>query len=272
MNARVKAFVIHLSISAAIVGMALALIFGVWYRPPFSYVQDVYGVVTTLVSVDLVLGPLLTLIVYKQGKKHLKLDLGLIGLMQVAALCYGLFVCFQWRPIYSVYNEGRFSTVNPEEYIPQENEKSPRNHPYPRYSITGPEWIGARRPVSLSDPDRYFIQFSTQSGGGLRLMPRFYVPYDAIRKEAAQAGMPVARIDFQATVSRAPQQPLHLKPHPLTAQQRAAVSNWVDGLDVPRDKVVLLPLVGQKRVGLVALEAGTGRILDTLGVPPWWDF
>ena len=272
MHVRVKAFLIHLSISTLVVGLAFGLVFGVWYPPPFSFVQDVYGVAITLVAVDLVVGPLLTFIVYNPVKKSLKFDLAMVGLMQVVALCYGLLVCFESRPVYAVYNEGRFSTVNPDEYIDAENAKIPKNHPYPRYSLTGPEWIGARPPSPMRDEDRFFITFSAESGGGMRIMPRLYTPYPSIAKEAAATGKPVTEIDFSATVSTAPTQPGHDRRGPVTAAERDKVRDWAQGLAVAPTKVVLLPLVGSKRVGIVALDAGTGRILDSIGVPPWWKF
>lgn len=272
MNVRLKAFVVHLCLSTVIVGIAFALVFGVWYRPPFSFVQDVYRVALTLVAVDLVVGPMLTYMLYKPGKKGLKFDLTMVGLMQIAALCYGLMVCFQSRPVYAVYNEGRFSTVNPDEYIDVENAKIPKNHPYPKYSLTGPVWVGARKPTPLRDEDRYFIEFSTESGGGMRLMPRLYVPYETISKEAAAAGKRIADIDFNATVSKAARQPGLPKPAPLTASDRESVRQWVQGLGLPPEKVVLLPLVGSHRVAIVAVEAGQGRILDSIAVSPWWAF
>lgn len=272
MLVRVKAFLVHLSISTLVVGLAFGLVFGVWYPPPFSFVQDVYGVAVTLVVVDLVVGPLLTLIVYKPGKKSLKFDLAVVGLMQFVALCYGLLVCFESRPVYSVYNDGRFSTVNSDEYIDAEIAKIPKNHPYPRYSLTGPVWIGARPPSPMRDEDRFFILFSAESGGGMRIMPRLYTPYPSIAKEAAAAGKSIADIDFNATVSAASTQPGHDRRGPVTAAERDKVRNWAQGLAVAPTKVVLLPLVGSKRVGIVALDADTGRILDSLGVAPWWQF
>lgn len=272
MNVRFKAFAVHLGISAVVVGIALALILLVWYPGPFAYVLDVYGVVTTLIAVDLVMGPLLTFIVFNPAKKSLKFDLAVVALLQIGALCYGLLVCFEQRPVYAVYNEGRFSTVNPDDYIEVENAKTPKNHPYPRYSLTGPVWIGAKAPTAIADFDRYFIQISGAEGGGLRLMPRFYVPYASLSTEAAAAGKLSNEIDFDATVSHAPLLPRHDKRGPVTAEQRERVGKWLDGLGVPRQKVVLLPLVGSKAVGLVALESESGRIVGSLGVAPWWKF
>ncbi len=43
-----------------------------------------------LLLIDVVLGPLLTLIVYKKGKRTLVMDLAVIAALQLAALTYGL--------------------------------------------------------------------------------------------------------------------------------------------------------------------------------------
>lgn len=272
MNVRIKAFAVHLAVSAVVVGTALSLVYFLWYPYPFAHVQKVGSVTLALVCVDLVMGPLLTYIVFKPGKKGLKFDLAMIGMLQVAALCYGMKITFEQRPVYAVYNEGRFSTVNPEEYIDIETKKTPRNHPYPRMSLTGPVWVGAKRPSPISRADRIYIEISSQSNGGLRQMPRFYLPYEGIQREAAAAGKKIGDIDFSATVSTAPLSVANPSRLPVKPAQREAVRRWVDGLGVPSQSVVLLPLVGSGAVGLVALDGDSGTILDTLGVAPWWAY
>ena len=42
-----------------------------------------------MIGVDVVIGPLLTLIVFDPKKKHLKFDLVVIAALQLAALAYG---------------------------------------------------------------------------------------------------------------------------------------------------------------------------------------
>ncbi|HEY9033325.1 MAG TPA: hypothetical protein VIN71_05245 [Pseudomonadales bacterium] len=56
-----------------------------------------------LAAVDMVLGPLLTFLVYRPGKKGLKLDLAVIALCQFAALAYGLHSIHASRPTYLVF-------------------------------------------------------------------------------------------------------------------------------------------------------------------------
>ena len=61
-----------------------------------------------LVLVDVIVGPLLTFIVFKKGKKSLKFDLGFIALLQIAALIYGSYTVYNGRPSTVVYNNGQF--------------------------------------------------------------------------------------------------------------------------------------------------------------------
>ena len=143
MKTRLKAFAIHFLISAAVVGIALALTYGAWYRTPFSYIENVTTIILMLAMVDLVMGPLMTLIVYNPAKKSLKMDLTIIGLVQVGALLYGMSVIYEARPVYAVYAGGRFSTVSVSEFEQAELDKAPADSPYLKFPKMGTEWIGA---------------------------------------------------------------------------------------------------------------------------------
>ena len=83
---RLKASFTHFLISIAVFGLFLALVFFIWYAYPFNLTQGVGEIVYIMAGVDVVLGPLLTLIVFKAGKKSLKFDLSVIALVQISAL------------------------------------------------------------------------------------------------------------------------------------------------------------------------------------------
>ena len=51
-----------------------------------------------LLAIDVIVGPLLSLLVYKEGKKTLKMDLSIIVLVQILAMSYGVYVIAQSRP------------------------------------------------------------------------------------------------------------------------------------------------------------------------------
>jgi uncharacterized membrane protein YeiB len=105
---KIKAFLIHLLISAGVIGLLLLNIYYIWYPKPFFEISGVIEPLKLLIIVDVIIGPLLTLIVYKKGKETLVMDLSVIALIQIAALVYGLYIINGGRPSMVVFNSGQF--------------------------------------------------------------------------------------------------------------------------------------------------------------------
>jgi hypothetical protein len=105
---RGRAFLGHLAISAVVVGVACAAVLFFWYPAPYFEAAGASRVLRVLVAVDLVLGPALTLVVFKPGKKSLVFDMSCIAIMQLAAFVYGVTVLYGGRPYYNVFAVDRF--------------------------------------------------------------------------------------------------------------------------------------------------------------------
>jgi len=78
----------HLLLSVAIGAAVLAAMIVVWYPPPYFEATGGPGLVLLMIGVDVTLGPLLTTAVFNpaKGLGKLKLDLAVIGLLQLARL------------------------------------------------------------------------------------------------------------------------------------------------------------------------------------------
>ena len=100
---RFKAFAIHLLVSSLILGCFLALTYFVWYPEPFFSTEGLASIVMLLVAVDVVLGPSLTLVVYKKGKPGLKRDLSIIFAIQILGFIYGANTIFTERPYFAIF-------------------------------------------------------------------------------------------------------------------------------------------------------------------------
>lgn len=108
---RYGAFAIHLLVSIVIFIFLAAVIVFIWY-PGFLFQTDGgWQGIRLIAGVDFVLGPVLTLLVYKVGKPSLKLDLSVIAIIQIAALTYGSWLVHQERPLAVVYADGVIRTV-----------------------------------------------------------------------------------------------------------------------------------------------------------------
>ena len=117
MTPRIKFFLVHIITSVIIAFLLTLLVFFIWYPSPLAIAVGVTHIFLMLLVIDVILGPLLGLLVYKEGKKTLKFDLSVIILIQISALCYGVFSIEQGRPAWLVYNVDRFELVRKNELI-----------------------------------------------------------------------------------------------------------------------------------------------------------
>lgn len=114
---KIKAAFVHLLISAVLVTISYLIITKTWYPAPFFKATDVSQIFILILIVDLILGPLLTFVVYKRNKKTLIIDLSVIALLQLSALAYGLYSVYEARPVWIAYIVDRFELVKANELI-----------------------------------------------------------------------------------------------------------------------------------------------------------
>ncbi|KAF0569779.1 hypothetical protein FQV37_2404 [Psychrobacter nivimaris] len=119
---KLKAFIIHLAISLTLVLAAYMLINLLWYPAPLFKATDAGKIFIMILIIDLILGPLLTFVIYKSNKQKLILDLTVIVLIQLSALGYGLYSVYQARPVWIAYVVDRFELVRANDIL-QEDEQ-----------------------------------------------------------------------------------------------------------------------------------------------------
>ena len=268
MNLKFKAFAFHFLISLTVVATGLGIVYGLWYRPPFATVENVFKITLILAAVDVVIGPFLTFVVYNPEKKSLKFDLALIGILQLAALGYGMATLHAARPVYAVYADGKFSTVTREDYESIEMSKVPKDSPWMKFPAWGPAWIGAQMHDNLTADDTHMIGISQKMGGGLRLMPRFYTDYDNVAAQAITRAKRASELDFVT-----PPKPIAKGDTALRLPTKDELHQMQLGLQKfgkPLDQLMLLPLNGSRGRAIVVLEDKTGAILGTLSYTPFW--
>lgn len=107
---KAKASGIHLAISAGIFLVFVYILFFHWYPLPYFHSDGGWQGIRIMLFVDIVLGPVLTLIIYDYKKTRNKIifDLSVIGIIQVGALIWGINAVYQGRPVVIVYHEGSF--------------------------------------------------------------------------------------------------------------------------------------------------------------------
>ena len=185
---RVRAALVHLAISGTAAAVAVSLIVFGWYTLPYFWLIGGPMLVMLIVGVDVVLGPLLTFVVYAPSKsqKELFFDLTLIGLLQAAALVYGLHTGYSSRLVYAVYVDRAFHLVKAAELGIAGVGESKRQE-FSSLPVFGPYFIGAQLPTTpkgVSD-----LSFYRVTGVGDFRVPEYYVPLVEVRQQMAGYGL-----------------------------------------------------------------------------------
>jgi hypothetical protein len=108
---RYQAFAVHMAISLVIFFILLVCVTQYWYQGILFDTGNGWKAIGIIIGIDLILGPLLTLIVFNHNKRSLKFDLWVIALLQAAALIYGTWTIHQTRPIALAFINNSFLTL-----------------------------------------------------------------------------------------------------------------------------------------------------------------
>ena len=117
---RWKAGAIHFSISLAVFLLLLAIILLLWYPGILFSIDGGWTGLQIIIGVDLVLGPLLTLIVFKSGKPGLKFDLSCIATAQAICIAAGMWIVYEERPLALVLAYDTIYSITEQEFIDHE--------------------------------------------------------------------------------------------------------------------------------------------------------
>ena len=169
---RFQAFAIHLLISSIILGSFLAFVFLVWYPQPFFIVEGLVDIVWVLVAVDVVLGPALTLVVFKTGKPGLKRDLSIIAAIQIVGFIYGANTFYQERPYFAVfYDSDSFEVITASAM----NNTGKTNPALNHSELGGPIMVYVEQPKDIDDL-KIILEDMKQGGPPIHLRTEYYRP------------------------------------------------------------------------------------------------
>jgi len=245
---RWKAAAIHLSLSIVVAIAVGALLFGVWYPPPYFHAAGADVLVLLLVGVDVVLGPLMTLIVFKSGKKGLRFDLACIAIVQTIALVYGLSVTLRSRPVFLVAAVDRFMLISASDL--DEVDLTQGSKPeFRTLSWTGPRLVGTRLPEP--GEERNDILFSAVAGKDIEKYPRYYVDYAQAAPHLLEKAKPLDALTK------------------LDSEAVTRLDTAVHASGKARDAIVWVPVVARKAVLVMLLDRAGGQPLNAVAINPW---
>lgn len=242
---KLKASLIHLGISAAIVLSFLIFVRSYWYPEPFFSISGLSTILMMIVVVDLVLGPLLTFVVFKPKKPTLKFDLATIATIQLAALSYGVYTVYQAHPLYITYAIDRFSPINASEVEPAKAKFAELN----KSKLTGPTLVYLQKPTDRAEMSK--ITMEVMSGkADLDARAEYYFPLNQKIDEVIARGL---NIDGFAK-------------HP---EHKAKLDAFIAEHGKKLADYAFLPLIGKEKDVLWAFDRQTRQPVDIVEISPW---
>ena len=238
---RLTASGIHLGISLVVAALAALLVFGIWYPYPYREISGGRELFLLVITVDVILGPLITLAVFnrKKPRSELRRDLAIVALLQLGALGYGLWTVYVARPVHMVFEIDRFRVVHaidvPEELLaktPSDIEALP---------ITGPTLLSVR-PFKNSTENMEATMAALQ-GISLSSRPDLWQSYALARLDVLKVAKPVTTLQ-----GRFPNRANDIEPI-LSKAGRTA------------QNTVFVPMVGRKSFWTVFLDPQTAEIV-----------
>jgi hypothetical protein len=247
---RLRAFLTHFAGSAAIVASVCGLIFFVWYPHPYFQAMGAWHVLRVLIGVDLVVGPLLTLIVFKPGKPGLKFDLIVIAAVQLAAFAYGVATIYRERPYFTVFAVDRFHVLARADVAAEDLAAPGLAARIGTKPAVGPLLVAATRPSDLAGMQR-LLDDSLAGKPDIERRPEFWGRY---ADGAAAVIVRATRVEaFSAN-------------HPDATRRIAALAA---AHGVPRERLGFVPVAAKNRDLTLVIDCADGRLLEIIDVDPW---
>lgn len=186
---RLRAAAIHLGLSALVALLAALLVFVFWYPYPYREISGGRNLFLLVITVDVILGPLITFAIFDRAKprRGLRRDLVVVALLQLAGLGYGLWTVQLARPVHLVFELDRFRVVHQAEVPTDLVDRAPPG-------IEVAPWAGPT-PLSLrpfhSEQEKFDATMVALQGIALAARPDLWQPYEAARAEVLAAARPV---------------------------------------------------------------------------------
>lgn len=242
---RWKASGSHLLLSIVVIGGIALSAFLLWYPHALYRIAGLDRILLVMLGIDLTAGPLLTLILYRKGKRGLKFDLTVIALCQLAFLAYGLHTLWVARPVFLVATPQTFTLVFASE-IDDEDLAAATRSEWRSLSWTGPVLVGTRMPEDPKER-RTIIEEFMAGGAGIERSPKYYFEFAEVAPDLLRtAARPLAEDD---QISLADLHKTGAKPEELR----------------------IAPIVSRRGEGYVLLHAQTGKPLRTITIAPRHD-
>lgn len=223
----------HLLVSILVAAISAAWVYGLLYPAPWQAMLNTSNIFLLLLSVDVICGPLLTLIL-ASPKKSLRerwLDFSFIGVLQVLALLYGLYSLWLARPVVLAFEADRLVVVT----APQVQVENLHHAPTTLQNLPwwGVQKVSTRKAANVNELMQS-IDMDLQ-GISPAMRPDWWQPWDSAQAAMNERAKPIADL-----LERSP-------------QDAAVLHAAIQKTGLPSQQLRYLPLTSSKSKEWIAL-------------------
>lgn len=170
---RLYAASVHFGFSCAVAALAAALVFLAWYPSPFREVSGGRELFWLVVVIDVLVGPLLTFVVFDSKKPSIELrrDLAVVLFLQLVALGYGLHTVALARPVVIALEGDRLRVVRAVDLAAADMRRAPAE--LQSLSWWGPTFVATRQP---NTDEKFEAIQRGLAGEDIGMRPEFWLP------------------------------------------------------------------------------------------------
>lgn len=241
-----KASLIHLALSLVLVSLIISLIIYFWYPLEYLNITNFKNIALLIILIDLVLGPLLTFVVFNPQKKSLRFDLAVIAVIQLSALAYGVNALYNTHPLYITYNHGRFNII-------QANEVSPDMAQYDDFKISklsSPKLAFAKIPDDLDKQVEIMIGVDLKGEPDIDKRVEYFEPHENHMDTILKDSLDIVKLFAKEN---------------LTESSIDFLKSHGDN----KDSYAYLPLKGTSGDAIIVLDKKSAKLITTINSNPW---
>lgn len=169
---KLRAAFFHAIVTCCLAALSALLVFKLWYPSGLAQLTGGAGLYILILSVELCLGPLMSLVIFSPRKstRELVKDYTIVGLVQIAAFGYGLHSTFISRPVFQVFVVDRLELISALELADEDLRSA--DSQFRQLPLLGPKFICVERPSDAQE--RSDLIFSGLKGKDIELFPKYY--------------------------------------------------------------------------------------------------
>ena len=242
---KLKASLIHLLLSILIISLSMGAIIYYWFPLEYLGITNFKDITLLILSIDLVLGPLLTFFVFNPTKKNLRLDLAIIAAIQLTALIYGVNALYQIHPLYITYNHGKFNLIHA-------NEVNPNDAKYEEFKLSklsSPKLAFAKMPDDPEKQTEIMMSVDLKGEPDIDKLTEYYEPYQNHMDTILKSSLNDTKL---------------FKDKYLTPSSKAFLKEYGN-----KEHYAYLPIKGVAGDAIIVLDKNSSEVLTTIKANPW---